>query len=264
VKRRIRRRREFRSRWRLLPNPSATQPVSTRIFSRSKLGEDESTNADYADVSSDLRRLTVADGISRSFRPRDWARHLVAQANQMEPTQIIGSLDSIVSSFDPGNLDDVSWPEAALRDRFGSQATFISAALTPRDDGSIDVTVVAVGDCVLAVVEGENSLRRVITWPFATSPEFPSVPGNVCTALPYLRGDLFGPRHFVLRSGLRLLVMSDAMGRAMLAGIEAQRAIDEIFPFLFTETDFHEWSTDAMRNGKVEEDDLTIVEVRYT
>ncbi len=264
MKRAIRRRREFRFRLRSLPKPTVTWAFSTRVFTRSKLGEQETTNADYAAVSTDSRRLTVADGVSRSFRPRHWARHLVVSANELEPTQIIESLESIALNFDPGDLANMSWPEAAIRERFGSRSTFISISLAPRDDGSVDATAVAVGDCVLAIIDELDDLRHVVTWPFATSQEFPSAPGNVCTAHPFLRGELLGPRHFVLRRGLRMLVMTDAMGRAMVGGIEAERRIDEIFPFLFTGTDFHEWSTAAMMNGKVEEDDLTIVEVRCT
>jgi len=264
MRRVTRRRREQRFRWKLRSGNRRKSRLHSQVFSCSKLGEVESTNADYAEASVDFRRITIADGISRSFRPREWARHLVRKVNEIEQQQVFESLNHIVHEFDLGNPAELSWPEKAVLERYGSQATLLTVSVSPLSNGEWSVNAISVGDCLLVVVPEDSSRYPLLTWPFSYVDEFPSVPGSICSLSPHLRGDISGPWTATVRAGDRLLIMSDALARYFVSEVRQKRDIDQIFPFLSSPDLFKKWATHSMSTGLVEEDDLTVAEVVFT
>jgi hypothetical protein len=258
---RVRRiRRELRRRLRPRARDSALVAIESRIFTCPKLGEAENTNADSAYVSSERGSVAIADGVSRSFQPRQWSQLLVRAVTEVDE----GSLTELATKCSEATSHDsrdLSWPEKALRDRFGSQATLLSVKFHRLNRNEVLATATAIGDCLLARISKKGAREYVQLWPFADTESFPAVPGNICSVSPHIRGQVVTAQ-LSLELEDRLLLMTDALGRYFVRQVSENRSVIESFPFLHQAMTFQEWSLVAVESGVVEDDDLTLVEIR--
>jgi hypothetical protein len=263
IRRASRRRREIRQRWNFRRRKPSILTVDCRIFTWAKLGEDEATNADRADFCQSRRRYMVADGVSRSFRPQVLAEYLVSSFVRSDLPLAHSSLETIMQLFTPWSGDGLSWPEAALLERFGSQSTFLAVDISQLNSTDFLISAIAVGDSVLALVNANDPIGLASVWPFQNVADFPSIPGTIGTSTPYIKGSAHGPADFTARQGDSLLLMTDAIGRYFARSCETGVSLSRTFPFLENDTGFADWANAAMTQGLVEEDDLTIMEIRF-
>lgn len=262
MKNRLRRRRNQR-RWYQVSRTRKRSCNNVRIFSCAKLGENPPTNADFAVSSENGLRVTIADGVSRSFRPRDWARYVSNRINSVPISQMIEQIACLPKEFSMDSIEGMSWPEQAVRDRYGSQTTVMSLEFKlNRKRQNIEIEAVGIGDCLMVIIGNKTADTPVVSWPFRSVQDFPQIPTSVCTLSPHIRGQVHGPFSFTTQNDDVVLVMTDALGRYFLGGVAKGLKVEQLFPFLFSTGDFEDWALSAMRAGQVDEDDLTIMEVK--
>lgn len=252
-----RRRRETRVR-RLRRRTRAPQ-LSFRTFTTARISENASTNADFVDFNE--TSISIADGVSRSFRPKEWARYLAQKANGSTVEVFRDNLETICANFPTPDFDNLPFTQRGLYDRYGSQSTLMTVHLSPSSGGSVDVTAWSIGDCFLICTAPNISPELMTTWPFSHPDEFPQAPSVICTQTPYVRGIEYGPVVMTINSGERLLVMTDALGRYASRCLKGGLQVNQIFPFLDESVEFGQWARDSVEEGVIEEDDFTIAEV---
>lgn len=259
MKKTSQRRREARIRRR---KPKPSRPLLTyKVFTTARLSEGEDTNADSVAFDSDTKYLAISDGVSRSFRPREWARYLVEEI--VTTTTDIRELDiaEICRRFPSVSTVDLPWTQHALLDRYGSQATVMVLKFSPQSDGVVQVSHFSIGDCFLIYERMDDHTTHLIGWPFSAPADFPKVPSVVCSHEPHIRGAGFDPSEFLLERGGRVFVMTDALGRYASGRLNDGYHLDQVFPFLDGSIDFQSWAGTLTSDGVLEEDDLTIAVV---
>jgi len=264
LRRTSRRRREYRRRLSFRRKRETKAIFDCRIFTRARLGEDKGTNADFALFSHLTRRVALADGVSRSFHPAAWAEFLVRTLTESDLPLSPSSISTAAEQFAPVNEADLSWPEVALLRRFGSQSTLMVVEFIPETSKEINLRTFAIGDCLLVRANASSRIEEAFLWPYTASADFPAVPGSICTSPPHLRGDTHESVLITASQGDSLFLMTDALGRYFARSREAGLTLKQIFPFLERTNGFDSWSEVAMATGLVDEDDLTLVEIRFT
>ncbi len=216
-------------------------------------------------------RFAVADGASAAYRAREWAAWLVesylAAPPTTKPSAVLEWLAAVANDWkteDSAGGSDVEWyhQDAARR---GSFAAFVGTRFEPSLEtsfatpkGELTWSAVAVGDCCLLQVRGDQLMTA---FPLSDPTEFGSAPVLVPSAadkLPLLRGRV----HTITgnaRPGDVILLSSDAFAKFMLteAAPDLWRVLRSIKDNRqFTELLHYLWTQNAL-----EVDDVTLLRV---
>ena len=236
--------------------------VDVRVFFAGKFHEPgrKSEDAFFCDVEHGV--IAISDGASTSYRADLWSTLIVKQLvtnPEVEFDEIDWkSLSEQVQSRYPSNEPAFLRPLQLA----GSAATALRVVLQREEDGW-RVSSESLGDSLLILVEeGADSGTGVISWPFSSLDEFPIAPPAFASSPPYRRGGESNVATFFCDKGDRLLLMTDALGRYFCRVEGHSFGVDETFSFLKSPTMFREWSTREIGSGRLEDDDLTLVEVR--
>ncbi len=227
---------------------------NVRCFTRSKLGEE--TNADAFDFNLKKGRFTIADGVSRSFRPHLWSRHICRFLTEDNHELNRHTCRTLARSFSHDERP-LPWNLEELRDR-GSHATVLVLDLVRRRSRMI-AEVASVGDCAFAITSQDGkTISR--TWPFKNIGEMPYATAAVSSVSPFLMGSKIRSIRLELKPGVRVLLMTDAMARHLIA---SELCLDRIFPFLFDAMQFEDWVDKMRQDDLIEDDDLTLLEISF-
>lgn len=225
-----------------------------RCFTRVKLGEN--TNADAYDFNSDVGRCVIADGVSRSFRPHLWSLHVCRSLAQSQKKLNRRTLGVLAQNFQHDE-QPLPWNLEELRDR-GSHATVLVLDLSRRQS-CIIAEITSIGDCIFATTSQDGKTIRG-TWPFKNIGEMPFATSAISSVHPFLIGAEILKVRLKLKPGTRILLMTDAMARYLIA---SDLSLDRIFPFLSGVVLFEDWADRMREDGLIENDDLTLLEISF-
>jgi|CXWL01.1.fsa_nt_gi serine/threonine protein phosphatase PrpC len=195
------------------PQNLNTDRFEVRILSLPKLGNDQDENEDGWFVTTDVRRLAVADGASSAFASRQWSK-ILTESFASDPRIELSSTEGRMAFVEAcsqrwhaavaGNGD---WWSNEARGR-GSFAALVAVELAE------DLTFVAsaVGDCCLMLCDESDRLR--LSFPVDSAAAFDSTPSLLATNAPDL-GD-WRRASGRLAPGQSLVLVSDAMAEWLL------------------------------------------------
>ena len=131
-------------------------------------------NEDKFAVATDGSRAALCDGASESYDSRLWASQLAARFIR-DPAVNAAWVEEAVQAFNAAyDLDAMSWSKQLAFER-GSFATLLGVE-HDRDHGVVDV--LAVGDCVALLMDGEDLIGA---WPFDDPERFKEHPTLLAT-----------------------------------------------------------------------------------
>lgn len=182
--------------------------------------QEAGSNEDQSAFSEDGARFALCDGASESYNSRLWAKVLAekfASNPAFGPEWLAEALKDYISGHD---FEAMTWSQHAGFDR-GSFSTLLGIEF---DLENRTVDVLAIGDCVAVLIDGE---RFVEAWPFADPERFKEHPTLLATKSEH--------NAFVSESGFwthsfktfhlnachapRLVCMTDALAEWTLRGI---------------------------------------------
>ena len=239
--------------------------IRCRVFTKAKVEHPKAVNADSVSINFENNIVALSDGVSRSFSPDVWARRVARFAAKSSSLRLenIDWGKFISSTLRPSGSDEV-WNLAEMR-LLGSQCTLLKVTLGAVDEFTVSMLAETIGDCELCVFDPDlqNGLD-ILLWPFAGSQGFPFVPDVLSSTHPHVRGVCKEDRFFFPKTH-HVLVMSDALGRFLTESITTQAHVYEVFPFLAgsCESKFEEWVELRLAEGSLENDDISIVEIRF-
>lgn len=241
-----------------------------KVFQLSKVGSSLLDCEDAFEISSDKKRIAVADGVSQSFAAQIWAQKLVKRLVLGQNNADLENLISTTATDWKLTVDTLMGPEAAWnikkKAEDGAQATFVAVALEGRK-GSLTWHAELIGDSIvveiLPLVDGSEI---VIVYPPNYSEILEQNPETVSSQKPFIRGTIYGHTG-KLSKGSQLLVMTDALAKFLSKSLTFGVSITAVFPFLFDavelqDSSFEAW-VDHQRPKDLDDDDLTLVQVVY-
>lgn len=227
---------------------------NVRCFTQSKLGEE--TNADAFDFNLEKGRFTIADGVSRSFRPHLWSKH-VCRSLAEEGQELNRNTCRVLARKFSQDKQPLPWNLEELRDR-GSHATVLVLDLIRRRNRMI-AEVKSIGDCAFAITSQDGkTISRA--WPFKHIGEMPFATAAISSVSPFLMGSEILSARLELKPGARVLLMTDAMARHLIA---SDLCLNRTFPFLFNVIQFEDWADKMREDEMIDDDDLTLLEISF-
>lgn len=234
------------------PQRYSNDRFTVRSVSVPKLGNDDDENEDGWFVTTDIRRLSVADGASSAFASRQWSQLLTesfAADRQLDlaiGAQRVQFVETCAARWDAVTSGGGDWWSNDARAR-GSFAAFVGVVVAD------DLTFVAdaVGDCCIMLCEPTGRLR--LSFPLDSAGQFDSTPSLLATNDPAM-GD-WRRTAGRLEPGQSLALVSDAVAAWLLT--DAGRRL----PWLLS-NDETAWvdAFDAARSSRdMVNDDVTVV-----
>lgn len=216
-------------------------------------------NEDRACVSEDGSIWSVSDGASVSYDSGPWAEVLVQKFVQ-EPNVSGEWLNSAISDYGRSyDRESMEWMQQAAFDR-GSFATLLGGIAT--GDGK-HARVIAVGDSMLAVVDGAEVVR---TLPYVQPDQFDSAPVLLSTNRVENRqfdektiADSWSALDLSSLKDPMLLVMTDALGKWLLDQPNEERVMTLLN--IASEDSFVEFVELERSRGRLRRDDCTLLVV---
>ena len=241
-----------------------------KVFQLSKVGSSLLDCEDAFEVSSDNKRIAVADGVSQSFAAQIWAQKLVKSLVLGQNNQDLENLISTTATDWKITVDTLMGPEATWnikkKAEDGAQATFVSVALEDIKD-SLAWHAELIGDSIVVeIVSTVNGPEKVTVYPPNYSEILEQNPETVSSQKPFIRGTIYS-HNGKLSKGSQLLVMTDALAKFLSKSLTFGVSITAVFPFLFDaeelqDSSFETW-VDHQRPKDLDDDDLTLVQVVY-
>lgn len=219
------------------------------------------------DGEAPLTRCALSDGASVSFSPQTWARRLVRSYldnNKVDRNWLISAQAALDAQYDRSKfdlLDDIGVSE---------QGSFASLLALSCDSEERTLTVTAIGDSVLAILDPAcDSVRQ--TFPYTTSAQFQESPLLV-PSLPRHISSVFNEEHppqLTLTkgtdelAGCTLLLMTDAIGAWFLKAVEEGDGHWKRLLSLGTPDAFLQFVTAERASHSLRVDDTTLVVLDY-
>lgn len=223
-----------------------------RSLSLPKLGNEDGENEDGWFVTTDVRRLSVADGASSAFASRQWSKLLTESfaAERMldlsDAQQRVDFVATCAARWDAATSGGGDWWSNDARAK-GSFAAFVGVVLA--DD--LSFVADAVGDSCLMAVDESGRLR--MSFPLTSAEQFDSTPSLLGTNEP--EAGEWRRAAGRLAPGHSLVLATDAVAEWLL-GDAAQR-----LPWLVQadETVWTEALVGLRERNEMVNDDVTIV-----
>lgn len=226
--------------------------------------QEPDSNEDRCAFSDDGARFALCDGASESYNSRLWAKVLAEKfaANPaFGPEWLAEALRDYISGHD---FEAMTWSQHAGFDR-GSFSTLLGVEF---DSEHRTVDVLAIGDCVAVLVDGD---RFVEAWPFSDPDRFKEHPTLLATKSEH--------NAFVLELGFwthsvktfhlgaleapRLVCMSDALAEWTLRGVRDGESTLGRLLSLTTEGELTELVLEARAAKRMRVDDSTLIVVSF-
>jgi hypothetical protein len=233
---------------------------TVNAYTCSKLGELDTDNSDSYCVNWDNRTIAISDGASRSYDPRTWAEALTRNFTQNYPPLTAESIEKIASSQNIVTPDTLSWNEEELMIN-GSHATLLTVGSMQKRKKTITFAVHSIGDSILIICDKNGHISNA--YPHVATDNFPIRPALTSNKAPYFRGKPEERASLKINAGETMYLMTDALARFVARNKTAQ--IDLLFPFLKKQDQklFFEWALEKRNSSDIEDDDLTLVEVKF-
>ena len=206
--------------------------------------------------------VALADGVSRSHRPRQWAHQIVDLAVSSDQLSLIDRKTFVTAAaqFNDSLEPSDDWLDQEMQFR-GSACTLVILSAEYRDAREWKLGFHAIGDSVAFLFED----RKPVRWfPPLPSEAFSTVTDAICTTDPVIRGELFTDSQIV-EAGTFVCLASDAVAHAAVQRLEAngRMGIQEVFPFLLDSSreSFDEWVSASRLSKTLDDDDSTVVVV---
>lgn len=242
-----------------------------------KAGESKNSNADR--FLFDEGFVAIADGVSQSHRPGNWAERLVEiLAGRIGVTltedllgQLINDSHSVVEDATTSGVAK-AWYSNKLSE-IGGQSTALWCELEtkrkrrPRFSKKLSLAFYSVGDCAVFILSEDGNVETC--WPFPLESVYPDANGAIAEKPPHFRGAMQSMRIKLTRGSL-LLFVTDALGRYLYASVKESESerydrIRSLVEVAMTqdapEDFFHRWVGMA-RDISLEDDDTTYMLVR--
>lgn len=262
----------IRSRWtsavRSKSQIIVTQDYRIKVFQLSKVGNALLDCEDAVEISSDKKRIAVADGVSQSFAAQIWAQKLVNRLVLVRGNEDLEDLISTTANDWQITVDALLGSDAAWnikkRVKDGAQATFVTIALEARED-SLVWNARTIGDSIVVeIMSPVEGSKKVIVHPSNFSEILAQNPETVSSQKPFVRGVIYSHTG-ELSKGSQLLVMTDALAKFLSKSLTFDVSIATVFPFLYDveelkDIKFEAW-VDRHRPEELDDDDLTLVQV---
>lgn len=249
---------------------SQSQDHKIKVFQLSKVGSSLLDCEDAFEISSDKKRIAVADGVSQSFAAQIWAQKLVKRLVLGQDDEDLENLISATAGDWKLTIDTLMGSDAAWnikkKAEDGAQATFVTVALEGKED-SLAWHARLIGDSIVVeIVSSVDGSEKVIVHPPNYSEILGQNPETVSSQKPFVRGIIYGHTG-ELSKGSQLLVMTDALAKFLSKSLTFGVSITTVFPFLYDveelqDSKFEEW-VDTQRPKELDDDDLTLVQVVY-
>lgn len=241
------------------------KPKSKKIFVAStytcpKLGETESDNSDSYCVNLENYAIAVADGASRSYNPRTWSKALTLNFTQKNLPLTIANIENIANSQGTIAPETLSWNEEELMLN-GSHSTLLIIYSMQKRKNSITFSAHSIGDSILVICDKGGYISSA--YPHVSIDKFPTTPSLAANIAPYFRGKPESPATLEISVGETLYLMTDAIARFVARNKTMH--INELFPFLGQKDKKHflDWAARKRESLEIEDDDLTLVEVKF-
>ncbi len=185
-----------------------------------KESQEPESNEDQSAFAEDCSRFALCDGASESYNSRLWAKMLAEKfaANPaFGPKWLAEALRDYIAGHD---FEAMTWSQHAGFDR-GSFSTLLGVEF---DSERRTVDVLAIGDCVAVLVDGE---RFVEAWPFSDAERFKDPPTLLATKSEHnafvselgFWTQSFKTFHLGALAAPRLVCMTDALAEWTLRGV---------------------------------------------
>lgn len=226
-----------------------------RAFSTPKT--ETSPNEDRSCISESGAIWAVSDGASVSYDSGPWAE-LVVRRFAGEPAVTVEWLNAAIVEYDLGyDREAMEWMQQAAFDR-GSFATLLGAVSSPN---SSVVRVFAVGDSILAVIDGTEIVRTI---PYDEPEQFDAAPRLLSTSRFENRqfdektiSEAWSDVDLSSLSDPILILMTDAIGRWLLDKPDAQRVA--VLLEIADQQGFVEFVERERAEGRLRRDDSTLL-----
>lgn len=222
----------------------------------------EHLNEDSYLFSLDGRVASLSDGASESFDSKSWAAILCGMScagSGVSPESIFQAVNSYNIQYDPSQL---SWSKALAFER-GSFATLLSCEY---NNERSEVEVIAVGDSVVVVCEGEEVSK---CFPLTVPEQFEMRPELLSTRNDlngFINDPLFNTKHVMVSavsSNTTVLLMTDAIGHWCYKAISEGREEWRLLLSIDSESDFAEFVGGSRKNKTMKLDDTTLIRLRF-
>ncbi len=205
-----------------------------RSFILPKEGFDPKRCADKAAINEQLGRYAVADGVSRSFLPAQWAEILVTgfvgqQSDFSKPVEFVNWLLACSNEWGVGAEQWIhearqtplneDWESKLLEE--GAQATFVGCWLTTNGGSNTIAHVLAVGDANFFLFRPQtvSSLWQCcVAYPWEKPEDFSAITDTLSTLSRRIQRvtELVKFAKFVTQPGDRIVLATDALAHWML------------------------------------------------
>jgi hypothetical protein len=222
----------------------------------------EEFNEDCCLFSLDGSVASLSDGASESFDSRSWATilcRLSCSGEGVGPGSISDAVREYTALYDPARL---SWSKAAAYER-GSFATLLSLR---HNRLRSEVEVVAIGDTVLLLWDGESVVRR---FPLTEPEEFEARPQLLSTRdelNAFVRDPLFNSTHMSVDAVTHVtvaLMLTDALGHWCYKALSEGRDEWRFLLSVNSEDAFREFVSSARTDRRMKVDDTTLIRVSF-
>lgn len=229
-----------------------------------KESQEPDSNEDQSAFSEDGARFALCDGASESYNSRLWAKVLAekfATNPAFGPEWIAEALRDYIAEHD---FKAMTWSQQAGFDR-GSFSTLLGIEF---DSERRTVDLLAIGDCVAVLVDGE---RFVAAWPFSDPEQFKEHPTLLATKSEHnaFVSELgfwtrsFKTFHLGALEAPRLVCMTDALAEWTLRGVrDGEPTLSQLLS-LTTEAELVELVLDARATKRMRVDDSTLIVVSF-
>jgi hypothetical protein len=223
------------------------------VFTMQK--NENSANEDHWSRSESAMVYAVSDGASVSYDPGPWAAILTRRFIE-NPDVSYDWIQAAIAEFaNAYDREALPWMQQAAFDR-GSFATLLGVVFLPDWQG---VRVFAIGDTILAFIEGREVLRTI---PYVRPDEFDCSPQLISTN-PLENKSLdhdailnaWHELNIASHECPTLLLMTDALGRWLLD----QRERVSVLLDIHDEQGFREFVERERAEGRLKRDDTTLV-----
>jgi hypothetical protein len=233
---------------------------TVNAYTCSKLGELDTDNADSYCVNWDNRTIAISDGATRSYNPRTWAEALTRNFTQNNSPLSAESIEKIANFQNIAAPETLSWNEEELMIN-GSHATLLIASSIQKRKKTITFAVHSIGDSILIICDRNGYISNA--YPHVTTDNFPIRPALISNKAPYFRGKPEERASLKINADETIYLMTDALARFVARNKTTQ--IDLLFPFLKKQDQklFFEWALEKRKSSDIEDDDLTLVEVKF-
>lgn len=244
------------------PNNREKLPLIAVLgFTRAKLGEIDSSNADSFQWNLESGIVAISDGVSRSYLPEVWSRLLVKEVVEAGVILRVEQIERLVEGLATPTENDEQWFTTELKSK-GSHATLMSCQFK-KSGTNYSVALRTIGDCCAFQIRNGNFLR---SWPFHIQEDFPVRPTAISSLRPFGLSDEIETTWELIHTD-KILLVTDAIGRFSIGALERNSEIQvtDLFPFLSSISSsqelFAEWADHVRVSGSMEDDDLSLIEI---